>query len=165
MYAGTSKLVGAENVPSPVPRRPPRANSEGTLLFSQAWGTIGEGSGSFFHKKPRLVMKLMKNHPFSRRRFSKLLAGAPFVLRAQDGSLHARIKLDSERVIDDIDPKIYGNFVEHLGRCIEGGVFDETSPLSDANGYRRTCLKPPKTRSLNPIASATSTSPSHRPVE
>ena len=61
-------------------------------------------------------MELMQNHPFSRRSFSKVLAGAPFVLRAQQGSLHARIKVDTERVIDDIDPKIYGNFVEHLGR-------------------------------------------------
>ena len=85
-------------------------------------------------------MKLMQNHPFSRRSFSKVLAGAPFVLRAQQGSLHARIKVDTERVIDDIDPKIYGNFVEHLGRCIDGGVFDENSPLSDANGYRRDVL-------------------------
>ena len=33
-------------------------------------------------------------------------------------------------------PKIYGNFIEHLGRCIDGGVFDEKSPLSDSNGFR-----------------------------
>jgi alpha-N-arabinofuranosidase len=43
-------------------------------------------------------------------------------------------------VIGDIDPKIYGNFIEHLGRCIEGGVFDEGSPLSDAGGFRRDVL-------------------------
>ncbi len=43
-------------------------------------------------------------------------------------------------MISDIDPKIYGNFLEHLGRCIEGGVFDEGSPLSDANGFRRDVL-------------------------
>lgn len=85
-------------------------------------------------------MKPTKNHPFSRRSFSKILAGAPLLMRAQEGALRARIKVDTERVIDDIDPKIYGNFVEHLGRCIEGGVFDETSPLSDANGYRRDVL-------------------------
>ncbi len=46
------------------------------------------------------------------------------------------MKIDTERVIGEIDPKIYGNFIEHLGRCIEGGVFDEKSPLSDANGFR-----------------------------
>ncbi|PWU00752.1 MAG: alpha-N-arabinofuranosidase [Terriglobia bacterium] len=77
---------------------------------------------------------------FSRRSFSKALVAAPWILRAQQGPLRARIKIDTERVIDDIDPKIYGNFVEHLGRCIEGGVFDENSPLSDSNGYRRDVL-------------------------
>jgi alpha-N-arabinofuranosidase len=62
---------------------------------------------------------------------------APWILRAQQSPPTARIKIDTERVIDDIDHKIFGNFIEHLGRCIEGGVFEEGSPLSDSNGYRR----------------------------
>jgi alpha-N-arabinofuranosidase len=72
----------------------------------------------------------------SRRTFSTALAAAPFVARAQQ-NMRARIKIDTERVISDIDPKIYGNFLEHLGRCIEGGVFDEGSPLSDSHGFRK----------------------------
>ena len=65
---------------------------------------------------------------------------APWVLRAQQTPLKARVKIDTERVIGDIDPKLFGNFTEHLGRCIDGGIFDEKSPLSDANGYRRDVL-------------------------
>ncbi len=76
----------------------------------------------------------------SRRVFSKALAAAPAILRAQSGPLRARVKIDTERVIGDIDPKLYGNFIEHLGRCIDGGVFDEKSPLADANGFRRDVL-------------------------
>ena len=76
----------------------------------------------------------------TRRNFALTLAGAPLILRAQQGPMRARIKIDTERVIGDIDPLIYGNFIEHLGRCIEGGVFQEKSPLSDANGYRRDVL-------------------------
>ena len=75
----------------------------------------------------------------SRRRFAAL-AAAPWVARSlggQETGLRARIKVDTERVIGDIDPKIYGNFIEHLGRCIEGGVFEENSPLSDSNGFRK----------------------------
>ena len=68
------------------------------------------------------------------------MLAAPWVLRAQQTASKARIKIDTERVIGEIDPKIYGNFIEHLGRCIEGGIFDENSPLSDANGYRRDVL-------------------------
>jgi alpha-N-arabinofuranosidase len=73
----------------------------------------------------------------TRRAVSKTLLAAPWVLRAQQTAQPAHIKIDTERVIDDIDPKIYGNFIEHLGRCIQGGIFDEGSPLADANGYRR----------------------------
>ncbi|HYZ85565.1 MAG TPA: alpha-L-arabinofuranosidase C-terminal domain-containing protein [Bryobacteraceae bacterium] len=51
------------------------------------------------------------------------------------------MKIDTERTIGAIDPNIYGNFVEHLGRCIDGGVFDEKSKLSDESGYRKDVLK------------------------
>lgn len=61
-------------------------------------------------------------------------------MRAQQSPLRARVKVDTDRVIGDIDPMIYGNFVEHLGRCVEGGVFDEGSTLADSNGYRRDVL-------------------------
>ena len=83
----------------------------------------------------------------SRRTFGVSLIGAPYILRAQTGALRARIKIDTERVIGDIDPKIYGNFIEHLGRCIDGGIFDERSPLSDSNGYRKDVLE--AVRNLN----------------
>ena len=77
----------------------------------------------------------------TRRAFAGSLAAAPFVLRAQPSPLRARIKVDTERVIGDIDPKLYGNFIEHLGRCIDGGVFEEKSPVADANGFRKDVLE------------------------
>src|ERR1700723_2346911 len=76
----------------------------------------------------------------TRRRFSGALLAAPWVARGQQAATRAQIKINTERAISDIDPKIYGNFLEHLGRCIEGGVFDEGSPLSDTNGFRRDVL-------------------------
>jgi alpha-L-arabinofuranosidase len=82
----------------------------------------------------------MRTSIVSRRSFSKSVLAAPWVLRGQPAPLKARVKIDTERTIGEIDPKLYGNFIEHLGRCIYGGVFDENSPLSDANGYRRDVL-------------------------
>src|SRR3954466_4800441 len=76
----------------------------------------------------------------SRRSFSTAVATAPWIARAQQSQLRARVKIDTERVIDDIDPKIYGNFIEHLGRCIDGGIFEEKSPLADASGFRKDVL-------------------------
>jgi alpha-N-arabinofuranosidase len=39
-----------------------------------------------------------------------------------------------------LDRRVFGGFIEHLGRCIYGGVFDENSPLSDERGYRSDVL-------------------------
>ena len=42
----------------------------------------------------------------------------------------ALIKVDLDRRIGRINPNIYGNFTEHLGRCIYGGIYEEGSPLA-----------------------------------
>jgi alpha-N-arabinofuranosidase len=61
--------------------------------------------------------------------------------------IQARIKIDIERQIGEIDKMIYGNFVEHLGRCIYGGLYEPGSTLSDSNGFRKDVIK--ATRELN----------------
>jgi alpha-L-arabinofuranosidase len=69
-----------------------------------------------------------------------LLATAAFALnppRLGSEPASARIKLDPDRVIGEVHPHVFGNFAEHLGRCIYGGIFEEGSPLSDADGFRR----------------------------
>ena len=53
----------------------------------------------------------------------------------------ARIKIDLDRTIGEVDPLLFGNFAEHLGRMIYGGIYEEGSPLSDANGFRTDVLK------------------------
>ena len=61
---------------------------------------------------------------------------------AQPGAqARARIKLDPERAIAEVHPHVFGNFVEHLGRCVYGGVFEEGSPLSDENGFRKDVME------------------------
>ena len=46
----------------------------------------------------------------------------------------ARIKIDADRVIGQVDPLLFGNFAEHLGRMIYGGIYEEGSPLADRQG-------------------------------
>ncbi len=83
------------------------------------------------------------NNPvLSRRNFAALLAAAPAVLKGkQTSSQAAVIKIDTDRQIGQIDPKLYGNFIEHLGRCITGGIFDEGNSLSDVEGFRKDVLE------------------------
>jgi alpha-L-arabinofuranosidase len=51
-----------------------------------------------------------------------------------------RIGIDLRRRLGTVDRRIFGQFIEHLGRCIYGGIYDEGSPLSDARGFRRDVL-------------------------
>jgi alpha-N-arabinofuranosidase len=52
----------------------------------------------------------------------------------------ARINIDFDRRLGRVDRRIFGSFIEHLGRCIYGGVFEPGSPLSDEHGFRRDVL-------------------------
>ena len=54
---------------------------------------------------------------------------------------NARIKIDLDRTIGEVNKHIYGSFVEHLGRCVYGGIYDKGSPLSDSDGFRKDVLK------------------------
>jgi len=56
----------------------------------------------------------------------------------------AVISIDVRRRIDEISPLIYGSFIEHLGRCIYGGVYDPGSPLADERGFRRDVIEAAK---------------------
>ena len=48
-----------------------------------------------------------------------------------------RVKIDLEQLTARVNPMIFGQFIEHLGRCIYGGLYEEGSPLSDAQGFRK----------------------------
>lgn len=49
----------------------------------------------------------------------------------------AVIKIDTDRTISSIDPLVYGNFSEHLGQGIYGGIYDPQSSQSDEDGFRK----------------------------
>jgi alpha-L-arabinofuranosidase len=51
-----------------------------------------------------------------------------------------RIAIDPSRPLGRIDRNVFGGFVEHLGRCIYGGLYEEGSPLSDERGFRQDVL-------------------------
>ena len=36
----------------------------------------------------------------------------------------AKIVLDKDYIISSIDPRIYGSFIEHLGRAVYGGIYE-----------------------------------------
>ena len=57
--------------------------------------------------------------------------------QTQQPATVSRIKIDTDRTIGEVNPLLFGNFAEHLGRMIYGGIYEEGSPLSDQFGYRK----------------------------
>lgn len=49
----------------------------------------------------------------------------------------ASMILDRAYAIGKIDPRIYGSFIEHLGRAVYGGIYEPGHPTADKNGFRR----------------------------
>jgi alpha-L-arabinofuranosidase len=79
-----------------------------------------------------------------------LLIALPGTLLAQN----AKIKIDTERSIGEIDPKIYGVFMEPIqlsGRrglpdspqinTLYGTIYDPASPLADENGFKKNYIE------------------------
>lgn len=52
----------------------------------------------------------------------------------------ATLTLAPERTIGAIDPRLYGSFIEHLGRAIYGGLYEPDHPTADAHGFRQDVL-------------------------
>lgn len=50
--------------------------------------------------------------------------------------MKAEITLASEFKIGEIDKRIYGSFVEHLGRAVYGGIYEPGHPTADKDGFR-----------------------------
>ena len=49
----------------------------------------------------------------------------------------SRVLLDRDFTIGTTDPRLFGAFVEHLGRCIYGGLYEPEHPTADAQGFRQ----------------------------
>lgn len=52
----------------------------------------------------------------------------------------ARLTLDPDFQISRIDKRVYGSFVEHLGRAVYGGVYQPGHASADEEGFRKDVL-------------------------
>ncbi|TPQ22125.1 alpha-N-arabinofuranosidase [Streptomyces sporangiiformans] len=57
------------------------------------------------------------------------------------GTTPARFTLDSAFGIGAVNPRLYGSFVEHLGRCVYTGIHEPGHPAADADGLRQDVLE------------------------
>ena len=53
----------------------------------------------------------------------------------------ARIKVDPDFWIGELDPRLYGSLIEHLGRADHGGLYEPEHPSADALDFRGDVLE------------------------
>ena len=53
----------------------------------------------------------------------------------------ATMILDKDYIIGEIDPRMYGSFIEHLGRAVYGGIYEPEHPTADRNGFREDVIR------------------------
>lgn len=54
---------------------------------------------------------------------------------------NARLILSKHFLKHELDKRLFGSFVEHMGSTVYGGIFEPGHPLADENGFRRDVLK------------------------
>ncbi|MDF2835151.1 MAG: Alpha-N-arabinofuranosidase, partial [Paenibacillus sp.] len=56
-------------------------------------------------------------------------------------SWQAKMVVDKDFVIGQVDERIYGSFIEHLGRAVYGGIYELGHPSADEQGFRSDVLE------------------------
>ena len=55
--------------------------------------------------------------------------------------MKAKITANKKFIIGEIDRRIYGSFIEHIGRAVYGGIYEPTHPTADDQGFRKDVLE------------------------
>lgn len=53
----------------------------------------------------------------------------------------AKVIIDRDFTISEIDEKVFSSFVEPLGRCVYGGLYEPGHPTADEDGFRQDVLE------------------------
>jgi alpha-N-arabinofuranosidase len=48
----------------------------------------------------------------------------------------AQLTIDPHFVVGPVNRRLFGSFVEHLGRCVYDGIYEPGHPSADDEGYR-----------------------------
>ena len=54
----------------------------------------------------------------------------------------ASVRLDPAFAVGPLNRRIFGAFVEHMGRCVYGGIYEPDHPTADEHGFRGDVARP-----------------------
>lgn len=55
--------------------------------------------------------------------------------------MEAIVQVHKKQVLSDIDSRIYGSFIEHMGRAVYEGIYEPDHPKANKQGYRTDVLE------------------------
>lgn len=50
--------------------------------------------------------------------------------------MKAKVLINKGNLFSEIDNRLYGSFIEHMGRAVYGGIYDPENSMSDSYGFR-----------------------------
>ncbi|HEY7009359.1 MAG TPA: alpha-N-arabinofuranosidase [Jatrophihabitantaceae bacterium] len=50
---------------------------------------------------------------------------------------HCSVVIDPSLAVAEVDPRLFGSFVEHMGRCVYTGIYEPGHAAADEDGFRR----------------------------
>jgi len=53
----------------------------------------------------------------------------------------ARLIVETDFALSTVDPRLFGSFIEHLGRAVYQGIYEPGHPAADGKGFRKDVLK------------------------
>jgi alpha-N-arabinofuranosidase len=59
----------------------------------------------------------------------------------RDENMKARLILNKDFTVGKIDERIYGSFIEHLGRAVYNGIYEPTHKTADDQGFRKDVME------------------------
>ncbi len=55
--------------------------------------------------------------------------------------MKAKLTLNKDFTVGKVDERIYGSFIEHLGRAVYNGIYEPTHPTADEKGFRKDVME------------------------
>ncbi len=55
--------------------------------------------------------------------------------------MNAKIRIDVKDTVSKVDDRLFGSFIEHLGRAVYGGIYEPTHASADEMGFRTDVLE------------------------
>ena len=55
--------------------------------------------------------------------------------------MKTKLTINKQAAISKIDPRLYGSFIEHMGRAVYEGIYEPTHPNANEEGFRKDVIE------------------------